>query len=67
MCFYYFLATFYVVPAFAYSILFAFQALEVIKQLKETNTMNIQRAQMRLRVTLTGNFFSLFLQDSIYM
>lgn len=30
------------------------QALDVIKQLKETETMNIQRAQMRLKVTLTA-------------
>jgi len=28
------------------------QALEVIKQLKETNALNIQRAQMRLKITI---------------
>lgn len=31
------------------------QALEVIKQLKETQTIDIQRALMRLRIMVPGN------------
>ncbi|GFR93532.1 ribosome maturation protein SBDS [Elysia marginata] len=31
------------------------QALEVIKQLKETETLEIQRAHMKLRITVPGN------------
>lgn len=33
---------------------FLSQALEVIKQLKETETIDIQRAMMRIRITVPG-------------
>lgn len=35
------------------------QALEVIKKLKETETFEIQRAQMRVRVSIPGKDFYL--------
>ena len=37
---------------YLYSILLLSQALDVIKQLRETNTMSIQKAEMRIRVTI---------------
>lgn len=38
----------------SYTCFFLSQALEVIKQLKETETIDIQRAMMRIRITVPG-------------
>ena len=47
----------YYCKLYVFSQILFLQALEVIKLFKETDTIKIQRAQMRLRITMTGMYF----------